>query len=243
MRCLVLLPVVFCSLAQAQGSIAATLYSRRGDTINISRGSCHNVQGNRLELYKIVVRKSNVCSLHRDLNCIVLSLIHSRIRRTSSWPRARHLPRPQQPYLPSLFISRIKLSLHHSPPSLRPSSSLSKERARARIKDMASSQSAVLAAPRTSQEAAPLLLPRADLSSSSSQDHHHPHGDDASLTTPRQLLRIAIPFFLILTAVEFAAALCAAGVAALVEGSLCRSAFPDLITDPYGDARYKHKAV
>ncbi|KAM3441646.1 hypothetical protein MY4824_001424 [Beauveria thailandica] len=107
---------------------------------------------------------------------------------------------------------------------------------------MASSQSAVLAAPRTSQEAAPLLLPRADLSSSSSQDHHHPHGD-ASLTTPRHLLRIAIPFFLILTAVEFAAALCAAGVAALVEGSLCRSAFPDLVTDPYGDARCKHEAV
>ncbi|KAM3507962.1 hypothetical protein MY10362_001465 [Beauveria mimosiformis] len=107
---------------------------------------------------------------------------------------------------------------------------------------MASSQSAVLAAPRTSQEAAPLLLARADLSSSSQDHHHHDAHDDASLT-PRQLLRIAIPFFLILTAVEFAAALCAAGVAALVEGLLCRSAFPDLVTDPYGDARCKSEAV
>ncbi|OAA40485.1 Major facilitator superfamily transporter [Beauveria brongniartii RCEF 3172] len=107
---------------------------------------------------------------------------------------------------------------------------------------MASSQSAVLAAPRTSQEAAPLLLPRGDLSSSS-QDHQHHHAHDDASLTPRQLLRIAIPFFLILTAVEFAAALCAAGVAALVEGSLCRSAFPDLVTDPYGDARCKHEAV
>ncbi|KGQ08184.1 hypothetical protein BBAD15_g6490 [Beauveria bassiana D1-5] len=108
---------------------------------------------------------------------------------------------------------------------------------------MANSQSAVLAAPRTSQEAAPLLLPRPSSSSYSSQDHHHPHEDTSLTTPPRQLLRIAIPFFFILTAVEFAAALCAAGVAALVEGSLCRTAFPDLVTDPYGDARCKHEAV
>ncbi|KAM3446799.1 hypothetical protein MY3296_009331 [Beauveria thailandica] len=70
MRCLVLLPVVFCSLAQAQGSIAATLYSRTGDTINISRDRCINLQRNQPRFYQINVRKSNVCLLYRDLNCI-----------------------------------------------------------------------------------------------------------------------------------------------------------------------------
>ncbi|EGX95999.1 Major facilitator superfamily transporter [Cordyceps militaris CM01] len=85
------------------------------------------------------------------------------------------------------------------------------------------------AAPQPISEATPLLLlPNGD--GSSTRD------DDA----PR--LRTAIPFLLILTAVEFAAALCAAGVAALVEGSLCRSAFPDVV-DPYRDARCKDKAV
>ncbi|KAM3506930.1 hypothetical protein MY11210_007361 [Beauveria gryllotalpidicola] len=82
---------------------------------------------------------------------------------------------------------------------------------------MASTQRADLA-PRISQEAAPLLLPRAGAATD----------DDASLT-PRQLLRIAVHFFLILTAVEFAAA-------------LCRSAFLD-VADPYGDERCKHEAV
>ncbi|OAA72852.1 Major facilitator superfamily transporter [Akanthomyces lecanii RCEF 1005] len=55
-------------------------------------------------------------------------------------------------------------------------------------------------------------------------------------------LRTAIPFSIILIAVEFAAALCAGGVAALVEGSLCRTAFPE-VTEPYGDPRCKHEDV
>lgn len=72
------------------------------------------------------------------------------------------------------------------------------------------------------------------------------NGSSATTTTDVQRLaprlRTAIPFFFILTAVEFAAALCAAGVAALVEGSLCRAAFPE-VTEPYGDARCKREDV
>ncbi|OAA54664.1 Major facilitator superfamily transporter [Cordyceps fumosorosea ARSEF 2679] len=61
-------------------------------------------------------------------------------------------------------------------------------------------------------------------------------------STQPGLLRTAVPFLIILTVVEFAAALVAAGVAALVEGSLCRTRFPD-VTQPYGDPRCKHEAV
>ncbi|OAR03111.1 hypothetical protein LLEC1_06386, partial [Akanthomyces lecanii] len=66
--------------------------------------------------------------------------------------------------------------------------------------------------------------------------------DGTTTITVAPRLRTAIPFFVILVAVEFAAALCAAGVAALVEGSLCRTAFPE-VTAPYGDARCKHESV
>ncbi|KAM3452379.1 hypothetical protein NHJ6243_009384 [Beauveria neobassiana] len=44
MRCLVLLPVVFCSLAQAQGFIAATLYSDTGYEFDVYRDRCTNLR-------------------------------------------------------------------------------------------------------------------------------------------------------------------------------------------------------
>ncbi|KGQ08185.1 hypothetical protein BBAD15_g6491 [Beauveria bassiana D1-5] len=58
MRCLVLLPVVFCSLAQAQGFIAATLYSDTGYEFDVPRFD------------QLEVGNSNVCFVYRDLNCI-----------------------------------------------------------------------------------------------------------------------------------------------------------------------------
>ncbi|KAM3441645.1 hypothetical protein MY4824_001423 [Beauveria thailandica] len=70
MRCLILLPVVFCSLAQAQDLIAATLYSRMGYSYSVYRDSCANLQRNQPRFYQIDVRHSNVCFLYRDLNCI-----------------------------------------------------------------------------------------------------------------------------------------------------------------------------
>lgn len=63
-----------------------------------------------------------------------------------------------------------------------------------------------------------------------------------ALLPRRQILRIAIPLLTILTIVEFAAALCASGLAALVEGSLCRHEFPD-VQDPYNDERCKTEKV
>ncbi|KAM3518360.1 hypothetical protein MY4038_010115 [Beauveria bassiana] len=70
MRCLVLLPVVFCSLAQAQGFIAATLYSRTGYEFDVYRDRCTNLQRNQPRFYQIEVGNSNACFLYRDLNCI-----------------------------------------------------------------------------------------------------------------------------------------------------------------------------
>ncbi|XWW96069.1 hypothetical protein V2A60_004039 [Cordyceps javanica] len=96
------------------------------------------------------------------------------------------------------------------------------------------------AVPPTS-EAAPLLRDSRDDESAHAQAYAAQEREEEPLAT-RQLLRTAVPFLFIMTAVEFAAALCAAGVAALVEGSLCRAAFPQ-VTDPYGDPRCKHETV
>ncbi len=79
------------------------------------------------------------------------------------------------------------------------------------------------------------------------RDEHAVADDADSLAAERRrqrrhLLRTAIPFVIVLITVEFAASLCAAGVAALVEGSLCMTAFPE-VTAPYGDARCKDEGV
>ncbi|KAM3507963.1 hypothetical protein MY10362_001466 [Beauveria mimosiformis] len=70
MRCLVLLPVVLCSLAQAQGFIAATLYGESGYEFDVYRDICTNLKRSQPIFYQIEVGNSNTCFLYRDLNCI-----------------------------------------------------------------------------------------------------------------------------------------------------------------------------
>lgn len=70
MRCLVLLPVVFCSLAQAQGFIAATLYSDTGYEFDVYRDRCTNLRRTQPRFDQLEVGNSNVCFVYRDLNCI-----------------------------------------------------------------------------------------------------------------------------------------------------------------------------
>lgn len=85
------------------------------------------------------------------------------------------------------------------------------------------------AAPTT--EATPLLRPVSE-------------PQDAADASPprRQLLRIVLPLVFILGVVEIAAVCIQAGMAALVEGSLCQRAFDD-VQDPYGDPRCKDAGI
>ncbi|KAM3472897.1 hypothetical protein MY8738_008634 [Beauveria namnaoensis] len=69
MRYLVLLPVVFCSLAQAQDYIAATLYGAEDFEFGVYRDRCTNLRKDQPIFNKIQIGNSDVCHLYRDVNC------------------------------------------------------------------------------------------------------------------------------------------------------------------------------